>query len=390
MRNFNKYYLFIILLFFGCSTQQKNNTTSIESAKLGQQAFKAALTAEKEGNYWSAINEYDRSIDYFIKSDSAYLQYYTYLAYRFRAKMLSNVSLDSTAARSMSNAIEYLEKSPKILDKKTTREKEEIGSLRFKASYLRNAGKYGQSNDLLIELLQAPEVVVDQSLQINNLIGMNFQSLGDNEKAFEHFSDVLRKPNIDPKLKPYYLNNRSYVAYHTGRKDIAYQDIGEAIGIIETLELNQPEMLFRMNLGEYQMLDGRYADAEENFARALAAHSTIDQQPDLFKIYRLRSVASAAVGNLQASNENYLKFDALEKANLQAIRRYNGKQELAILEAKLAGLKIQEERAAWLAELRMSRTAFYILLTALAVVVGFTMVVIKAWNRKQAYFASGS
>lgn len=389
MHILKKSYLILFILFFGCSQRDNINTLTVENAKLGQEAFKKALFEEKQGNYWSAINEYDRSINYFNQSDSTELKYYTYLAYRFRAKMLSSVNLDSTAASSMDKALKYLNSTP-YLPSNTSLERERTGTLRYKASYLRNAGKYGESNALLINLLQFDDVVEDQQLHIKNLIGMNFQSLGDNERAYEYFTNVLRKKDIDPTLKSYYLNNRSYVAYHTGRKDIAYQDIGEAIGIIETLELNQPEMLFRMNLGEYQMLDGRYSDAEESFARALSVYSTVDQQPDLFKIYRLRSISSAAVGNLKASNENYLKFDQLEKANLNAIRRYNGKQELAILEAKLAGLKIQEERAAWIAELRMSKAAFYVLLAAFAVVVGFTMIVIKAWNRKQAYFASGS
>lgn len=386
-----RYYKYIFLLFalilVSCAQKKQQVTTNADLAKEAQSVFKQALADEKAGLYWSSIDNYDKAIKIYQQADSSALRYYSYLAYRFRANMLNKVDLDSTAARSIDLALRELKKST-FVPANTTKEAQEIGALRYKASYLREAGKYGQSNDLLISLLQAEEVVPDMALHIKNLIGMNFRDLGDMPKALEYFNDILKKDEIDPKLKPYYLNNRSYVAYHTGRKELAYKDIGEAIGIVSTLQMPQAEMLFRMNLGEYQMMDGQYLEADENFARALSAFNLVDDAPELFKIYRLRAVASAAVGDLQASNASYLKYDELEKANALAIKRYNGRQELAILEAKLAGLKIEEERAAWLAELKLSRTAFFTMAVLMAVVIGFTMLVIAAWKRKAEKFST--
>lgn len=347
--------LIILFVAYSCSSKQSKEQSfgNLELADQARNKFKSALKLEKNGgDLWSVIRIYDEVLDIYSQSDSTDLKYYQYSASRNQAKMLGLVGHYNMAVKSAKNALQYLEESTYI-PKKANKEAERISTLDFLSDYLRLSKRFEESNKVLLALLDEPEIVKNMHSGINSRIGVNFIELGDMSTALKYLTYALNPEGIDPEKKAFYLNNRSYVAFQIGEKAQAYQDLGEAIGILNALNKPQAEGRFRMYLGKYQMLDGEYLKADESFAKAEYLNSSIDQQPELFELYRYRARTAAALGDHTRANDYDNKYDLLTTQNQDKVKAYSLSEEYAMYKTKLAEREMQDFEELWFQKLKL-------------------------------------
>lgn len=361
MRNFKYIFLLYATISMGCSSNKPVDTSSDSTlAEQAKTSFRAALKYEREAMYWESIKSYDDAIGHYKMMDSTQENYYLYLAYRFRANMLNIVRLHDQAAKSIDQSLIYLPQV-KSWPANKTKELEEISSLAYKADYQRADGDYRESNDILLNLIERSEVVKDPKInaQLLNQIGQNYISLGNQEEALIRFNQSLKNQSVDPIKKAYYLNNRSFVAFNLGQKQMAYEDISEAIGIASALEDTIAQVRFRTYKGEYYLQDGDYLKSDDNLAQAMLMATGIEDYPDLFKVYRLRSTVSAVLGNQEASNTYNSRYEELLQKNYETIKQYSASEEMAILTANMQKIELDRNREGIIERLRLQELMIY-------------------------------
>lgn len=347
--------LFLASIFtFSCSVSENDEKpTNAFLAKEAKSKFIEAIKLENSnGDLWKVISLYDEALSIYQETDSTGLNYYKYSASRNKAKMLKLVGSYNLAAKSAQDALVYLDQSTYI-PKKTTKEAERISTLDFLSDYLRLSNRYEESNKLLLSLLDESEIVKNMHSGMNSRIAVNFMELGDLDQALAHINSALKPQDIEPLKKAFYLNNRSSISYQLGNKQQAYQDIGEAIGLLSALNERKYESRFRMYLGKYQMLDGDYLKADESFAQSEYLNPALTNEPQLFELYRYRARTAAALGDHTRANDYDNKYDLLTTQNEDKVKAYSLSEEYAMYKTKLAEREMQDFEELWFQKLKL-------------------------------------
>jgi tetratricopeptide (TPR) repeat protein len=385
MRNLKYIFLLLTTILTSCGSVQSNPEEKLALAEQGYADFQQALTFEKEGKFMESIMAYEKAIAIYQDLDSAVVEPMLYYSFRFKAKMLSNLTLYDLATASIQTSLDHLAKVDELPKQKSI-EAEKISSQSYKADYMRNNGDYLGSNDLLIELLKKKEVTANSHIQFKNLIALNYLDLGDVNTAYGYFADILKVDGIDPVIRSYYLNNKSDAAFKLDMKQEAYQDLSEAIGIASALKNAEAEMRFRKNLGEYHYLEGDFRKAVDAFDKALLLFPTVDQNPELFEIYNLKHAAALVLGDSEAFAYKE-KYNELQAKHMKIMEQLKAANNLSILNSKMEKAQIEEERNTWAALLQATNVTLTAGAVVLIMIFGALMLVLAAWRSRRSKFA---
>lgn len=361
-------FVFIVAMFISCSDMEQSITSSEdEIIRIAEEKFVEATKLSRKRENWLALSYIRESEDYYSTTSHPSQHFNKYLLKRQKALLLNRENLSGLAAEAMTEALSFL-----YVAKETGHEmnftKEEVSTLRYKASYLRNDYNFTESNEIIFNLLKKEEVTKGLHAQLKNRIGRNFYDLFDYESAYTQFNDILKRSDLDAKMKAHYLQNRSQAAYKLAKKDQAFSDMRESIRINDELGREVYSFTTRMDLGELLMQEKDYKEADRLFSEALTVFANISEDPDLFIIYNHRYVVASVLG-LDQANEYKRTYDSLNILHQSKLDQYTAGEESFILKSKLDDVSfgLQDARTRTINIVTMALSIVGFLLLALAV-----------------------
>lgn len=276
----------------------------------------AAEVYSKKGMAFNLYWHSREALGYLEESDTLDL-FNVYQINKNLSVFFGNVGKYKEAIQHLEVANEYIEKLLVVQHPDTTAKyKDDLlpdDILYHMSRYYRRDKNIDKANELLVPLTSKKSQARNPKIyaRSKNQLGLSYHHFGDFEKASEFFSDILKISVISESERAYYFHNLSNSLSKLNRFDIALAYMDSSIAINTKLKRAKQIFINYMDRGEILMDSGDSFNALLSLDMAMNSYDKFEEDPELFKVFRLKERAFYSIGDSKSAIVHGLKFDAL-------------------------------------------------------------------------------
>lgn len=250
--------------------------------------------------------------------------------------------------------------------------------------YYRRANNIEKANEILMPLtskesLERNPLVYARS---KNQLGLSYHHFSEYEKAVDFFSDILKISSISASERAHFFHNLSNSLSKLNRFDEALIYMDSSISINSKLNRSKALFINHMDKGEILLDSGNPEQALLSLNMAIESYDLFEQDPELFRVYRLKERAFYSLGKTELAVSAGLQFDSLNDMIHEKLTEVEFHEKALAFDKQLIEVQAKRERQESL------RRAFYnalpFIFLGLAIIAFITWIAIsKSKKRKE-------